>query len=257
MACGQRVRWPFFKFKLMKEILFACFAISLILGCKPGANNTAADTPPASQTALSSAEQKAMQLTATALAGEASGTISADGKMLEMTISNSITLEQEADLLPLHSSRAAWVFYKNAANEKPTYEKIVVKSQLKDTTITREYTLQELAIVKARLSTFETVGKLLVNSDYPALYELFDPEVMGKVKVEGLRDYCTQIEPQYGKPVSFEFRGFAFNKSSAGKEFLSLAGPLKRDIKDTALDIAIDLSKPEMKGSISAIKFDY
>lgn len=242
----------------MKKLIFACFAIVLLAACKPSINKAPADNKASiNQSTLPPAEQKALQLTATALVGEASGQISGDGKVLEMTISNSATMEQEADLLPLHSSNAAWVFYKNVGNDRPSYEKIVVHSQLKDTTITREYTTQELAIVKARLPTFEMAGKLLVAADYQGLYELFDPAVMGAVKVEGVAQYCTQIEPQYGKPVSVEFRGFSFNKTSAGKDFLSLAGPLRRQTKDTALDIAIDLSKSEMKGSVSAIKFDY
>ncbi len=243
----------------MKEILIVCYAILHLAACQ----NTKSDASQTSAsgsnvlTQLPPAEQKALQLTATALAGEATGLISPDGKALEMTISNSATMEQEADLLPLHSSNAAWVFYKNLNNDKPSYEKIVVNSQLKDTTIAREYTLRELAIVKARVPTFEAAGRLLVAADYQGLFDLFDPAVMGAMQVKGLQEYCTQIEPQYGKPVSVEFRGFSFNTTSAGKEFISLAGPLRRQTKDTAFDIAIDLSKPDMKGSISAMKFDY
>jgi hypothetical protein len=242
----------------MKNFIFACFAMLQLASCKPNISKTPTDAPASStQSTLPPAEQKALAMTATALVGTATGLISPDGKAIEIIISNSATMEQEADLLPLHSSNAAWVFYKNVGNEKPTYEKIVVKSQLSDTTIIREYTMQELAIVKARMPTFETAAKLLVAADYQGLYEMFDPAVMGSMKVKGLEEYCTQIEPQYGKPVAAEFRGFSFNKTSTGKEFLSLAGPLRRQTKDTAFDIAVDLTKPDMKGSISAIKFDY
>ncbi|MBK8563265.1 MAG: hypothetical protein IPN76_07940 [Saprospiraceae bacterium] len=243
----------------MKEILIICYAIFQLSACQSAKKEEAnvASTASNSQTQLPAAEQKALQLAATALAGEATGFVSPDGKALEMTISNSATMEQEADLLPLHSSNAAWVFYKNLQNDKPSYEKIVVYAQLKDTTIAREYTLRELAMVKARVPTFEMAGKLLVAADYKGLYDLFDPAVMGFMQVKGLQEYCTQIEPQYGKPISVEFRGFSFNKTSAGKEFLSLAGPLRRQTKDTAFDIAVDLSKPDAKGSISALKFDY
>ncbi len=229
-----------------------------IIACKPSLSPTTPDNQvPAKASNLPPAEQKALQLTATALTGEASGTISADGKSLEITISKSVAMEQELDLLPLHASRAAWVFYKNAGNDKPSYEKIVVHSQVQDTTITREFPTTDLAIVKARLPTFEAAGNMLVNGDYASLHALFDPAVMKEMKTDALQQYCEQLETTYGKPVSFEFRGFSFNRSSTGKEYLSLAGPLKRQTKDTAIDIAIDLSKPDMKGSLSAIKFDY
>ncbi|MCC6726558.1 MAG: hypothetical protein IT258_18805 [Saprospiraceae bacterium] len=245
----------------MKNLIIVCIAVLSLLSCnsgiQPAPSNEAAAKGAPSQGNLPAAEQKALQLVATALTGEATGVVSPDGQTMEMTISNSATMEQEADLLPLHSSRAAWVFYKNLETDKPSFGKIVVHSQLSDTTITREYTVQELAIVKSRLPTFETAGKLLVAGDYQGLYDLFDPTIMGAMKVEGVKQYCTQIEPQYGKAISVEFRGFAFNKTSGGKDFLSLAGPVRRQTKDTALDIAVDLSKPEMKGSISAMKFDY
>lgn len=243
----------------MKEILIIFYVIFQLAACNEAASNAPESAAPtsSSQSQLPPAENKALQMVATALAGEATGLISQDGKVLEMTIFNSATMEQEADLLPLYSSNAAWVFYKNLENDKPSYEKLVVNAQLRDTTIGREYTLRELAIVKSRLPTFEAAGKMLVAGDYQGLYDLFDPAIMGAMKVEGVQQYCTQIEPQYGKAISFEFRGFAFNKTSSGKDFLSLAGPVRRQTKDTALDIAIDLSKPDIKGSVNALKFDY
>ncbi|MCU0346481.1 MAG: hypothetical protein MUC59_06045 [Saprospiraceae bacterium] len=242
----------------MKNLFFCCFAILQIIACKPSISPTTPEKPAQSSTSnLPEAEQKALNLTATALSGEVSGSLSADGKALEINITNSAAMEQELDLLPLHSSRAAWVFYKNTGNDKPSYEKIVVRSHVQDTSITLEYPTRDLAIVKARLPIFEAAGNMLLKGDYAGLLGLFDPEVMKTMKPNALEQYCVQLEPKYGKPISFELRGFNFNKSSSGKEYLSLAGPLKRQIKDTALDIAIDLSKPGIQGTIAALKFDY
>ena len=240
----------------MKNTILLCL-LACLLGCKPNAPKPASESAPRSGTALSAEEQKAVLLSGTAMSGEATGVLSADGKALEMTIANSAVFDQESDLLPLHASRAAWVFYKNMGTDKPSFERLDLTAKLKDTTVTRSYKMTDLAIVQARFPSIQQASQLLIAGDYDGLYALFDPVVMGNVKVEGLRGYCTQFEPEYGKPLSFEFRGFAFNKTSGGQDFLSLAGLLKREIKDTPLNIAVDLGKPELKGSLNAIMFDY
>jgi hypothetical protein len=241
----------------MKNALLFCF-IALFFGCqhKPAENTNANPTAPVSE-GLTPSQQKAVLLAGTSMSGQASGALADNGRSLELTISNSAVFNQEADLVLLHASRAAWVFYQNMGEDKPSFENLVVKAQLKDTTFTLPYKLTDLAIVKARYPTVEKVAKLLIAGDYEQLYTLFDPSVMGVVKVEGLRGYCTQIEPQYGKPLSFDFRGFQLGKTSSGQDNLSLAGNLKREQKDTPLNILIDLSKPNMEGSISSLKFDY
>lgn len=244
----------------MKNILILFLAISMLVACQSNdqAAGTGADgTPSTAPAQLTEAEQKALLLTGTALSGQATAAMVQDNKALEITLSNSLTLDQEIDLTPLHASRAVWVFYKNRGDDVPSYDKIVVKAILKDTTYAKEYTVAQLATAKARYQTVEVVAQLLVNGDYAGLYELFDKNVMGNSSVDDLASYCTQLEPEYGKPLSFEFRGLSFEKTSTGQDFLSLAGQLKRSIKDTPLNIAIDLKSTDMKGSLNAIKFDY
>ncbi|MBK9018449.1 MAG: hypothetical protein IPM82_32855 [Saprospiraceae bacterium] len=240
----------------MKNTILLCL-FACLLGCKPNTSETASESTPGSGAALSAEEQKAMLLSATAMSGEATGVLSADGKALEMTIANSAVFDQESDLLPLHASRAAWVFYKNMGTDKPSFERLDLTAKLKDTTVNLSYKMSDLAIVQARYPAIEKASQMLISRDFEGLYALFDPVVMGASKAADLQGYCTQIEPEYGKPLSFEFRGFAFNKTSAGYDFLSLAGQLKREIKETPLNIAVDLGKPELKGSLNSIKFAY
>lgn len=241
----------------MKNTILFCL-IALLFGCQQNSVEKANTNPTApAGNGLTPDQQKAVLLAGTSLSGQAVGAISENGKSLEITIANSAVFNQEVDLLLLHASRAAWVFYKNMGDEKPSFDNIIVKAQLQDTTFTLPYKLTDLAIVKARYPTLEKASKLLIAGDYGQLYTLFDPTVMGVVKVDGLRGYCTQVEPQYGKPLSFDFRGFAFGKTSGGQDNLSLAGNLKRETKDTPLNISIDLTKPDMEGSINSLKFDY
>ncbi|GEM_PF-3421091 len=243
----------------MKNAILLCL-FACLLGCKPNTPNTADTTTESTSGAgrpLTAEEQKAVLLVGTAMTGEAKGAVSEDGRTLELTIANSAIFDQEPDLLPLHVSRAAWVFYKNMGTEKPSFDQIKLVAQVQDTAINLSYSMTDLALVKARFPTLEKASQLLIAGDYEGLYLLFDPAVMGVVKVDGLRGYCTQIEPQYGKALTFEFRGFAFNKTSGGQDFLSLAGHLNREIKDTPLNIAVDLTKPGMNGSLNSIKFDY
>ncbi|MBK9016494.1 MAG: hypothetical protein IPM82_21820 [Saprospiraceae bacterium] len=141
--------------------------------------------------------------------------------------------------------------------DKPSFERLDLTAKLKDTTVNLSYKMSDLAIVPGTLSGHREGFANAHLRDFEGLYALFDPVVMGASKSADLEGYCTQIEPEYGKPLSFEFRGFAFNKTSAGYEFLSLAGQLKREIKETPLNIAVDLGKPELKGSLNSIKFAY
>ena len=240
----------------MKNTVLLCL-LACLLGCKPNPNETSSQGTSRTGTSLTAEEQKAVLLSGTALSGQASGALSEDGKALELTISNSAIFDQEPDLLQLHASRAAWVFYKNMGGDPPSYEQLVVKAQLKDTTVVIPYPMAQLAVVKARYPLVEQASQKLIAGDYEGLYTLFDPVVMGPSKAADLQKYCTQLEPEYGKPQGFEFRGFGFNKTSSGEDFLSLAGQLKRSIKDTPLYIAVDLKKPDLKGSLNSIKFAY
>jgi len=231
--------------------------LAFVLGCKPSTTETGNSTAAATAGGqLNPEQQKAVQLAGTSLSGQASGAISADGKALELTISNSAILNDEPDLVLLHGSRAAWIFYKNMGSEKPSFERVEVKVVM-DTTFSLPYKLTDLAIVEARMPTVDAASKYLIAGDFDNFYKLFDPKVMGTMQVEGLRGYCTQVEPTYGKPLSFDFRGFSFNKTSGGQDFLSLAGNLKREIKDTPFNISIDLTKPGMEQSLYSFMFDY
>lgn len=241
----------------MKNTILLCL-FALLFGCQQNPAETTNTNPTAPVGGgLTPDQQKAVLLAGTSLSGQASGAFTDNGQSLELTITNSAVFNQEVDLLLLHASRAAWVFYQNMGDDKPSFDNIIVKAQLQDTTFTLPYKLTDLAIVKARYPTLDKASKLLIAGDYEQLYTLFDPTVMGVVKVEGLRGYCTQLEPQYGKPISFDFRGFAIGKTSGGQDNLSMAGNLKRELKDTPLNVSIDLSKPGMEGSINSIKFDY
>ncbi|MBK9016493.1 MAG: hypothetical protein IPM82_21815 [Saprospiraceae bacterium] len=75
-------------------------------------SETASESTPGSGAALSAEEQKAVLLSGTAMSGEATGVLSADGKALEMTIANSAVFDQESGPAAAHASRAAWVFTK-------------------------------------------------------------------------------------------------------------------------------------------------
>ena len=240
----------------MKNTLFGCL-FACLLGCQSTPNETTSQSEPRLGTSLTADEQKAVLLAGTALSGQASGALSQDGRELELTISNSAVFDQEPDLLKLHASRAAWTFYKNKGVENPSYDQLVVKAVLTDTTLQFPYSLAQLDLVQARFPAIELATQKLIAGDYEGLYELFDPVVMGPSKSANLESYCTQVEPEYGKPQGFEFRGFAFEKTSGGLDVLSLAGQLKRSIKDTPLYIAIDLNKQGLKGSLFSIKFAY
>ncbi len=237
----------------MKNIILPCL-LAFVLGC--GSDNTNQGAP-ATSGSSSGNEQKAALLAGTALSGQASSALSADGKVMELTIAQSATLSQEPELIRLHTSRAAWVFYNNLGSENTSFETLTVKAQLQDTTISFPYTIANLNVVKARYPAIEEASQKLIAGDFAGLHALFDPVVMGPSKAADLQQYCTQIEPEYGKPLGFEFRGFAFEKTSSGQEFLSLAGNLKREITDTPLNIYVDLTKQDLKGSLFSIKFAY
>ncbi|MCF8245687.1 MAG: hypothetical protein K9J37_14095 [Saprospiraceae bacterium] len=240
----------------MKNTILLCL-LACLLGCKPNTSETTHESTPRNGTSLTAEEQKAVLLSGTALSGQATGALSQDGRALELTIAHSAVFDQEPDLLKLHASRAAWVFYKNMGTEKPSYEHLVLVAELQDTTVKFPYSMKQLDLVAARYPAVEEASKMLIDGNYEDLYTLFDPDVMGPSKSENLQSYCTQIEPEYGKPQGFEFRGFSFEKTSSGQDVLSLAGQLKRSIKDTPLNISVDLSKPELKGSLFSIKFAY
>ncbi len=240
----------------MKNTFLLCL-LACLLGCKPNTSEESSQNTPRTSNSLTDVEQKAVLLAGTALSGQATGTLSQDGRAMELNISHSAVFDQEPDLLKLHASRAAWVFYKNMGTEKPSYEHLVLKAELQDTTVKFPYSMKQLDLVAARYPAIEEASKLLIDGDYEGLYTLFDPMVMAPSKPENLQSYCTQVEPEYGKPQGFEFRGFSFEKTSSGQDVLSLAGQLKRSIKDTPLNISVDLSKPELKGSLFSIKFAY
>ena len=236
----------------MKNIMLLCL-LAYLFGCQPNPDGNASSK----NSLLNENEQQAVLLSGSALSGKATGALSADGSALELTISNSAVLAQAPDLLKLHASRAAWVFYKNMGTGKPGYERLVVKVGLADSTFQFPYSLAQLGIVEARYPAIELASQKLITGDYDGLYALFDPVVMGTRSAADLQNYCLQIEPEHGQPLGFEFQGFSFEKTSGGLDVLSLAGQLKRSIKDTPLNISVDLSKQGVKGSLFSIKFAY
>ncbi|MBI5913760.1 MAG: hypothetical protein HY842_00135 [Bacteroidetes bacterium] len=233
----------------MKQNILLFFAL-LLLGCGEKKTDTQTAT-------LTDYQKKAHEAIATAFGGKVAQSLSPDKQTLELALSDCILLEQESDLLALHSSRAAWIYYQNTAIENPKYTGINVSTVLKDTTKTFHFTLAQLGILQTKISTIDMAAKFLITDDYTNLHALFDPVVMASSTEDDLRGYCAQVEPEYGKPVSFEFQGFSFFKLSSGQEQLDLAGKLKRSKKDTPLGIFVDFSKPGIAGSVTSIKFDY
>ncbi len=237
----------------MKNILLLSL-LACLLGCQP---TPSASTEGKKSTALTDGEQQAVLLAATALSGQATAALSPDGRSLELTVANSAAFTYEPDLVRLHASRAAWVFFKNSGNEKPGYEQLNVKAILNDTTLGYTYTIAELTQVQSHYGAIEQVSKKLIEGDYEGLFSWFNPTEMSSSSVASLKSYCTELEPTNGKPEGFDFKGFSFNKISGGTPTLNLAGQLRRSIKPSPLSITVDLTKPELKGSVLAMQFAY
>lgn len=207
---------------------------------------------------MAPAEQAGLAAVEKAFEGKVNAARTADKATMQLTISKSRLLDEKADLAQLHASRAAWLFYQQAKAGQPAFTGLKVTTVQSDTTRTYDFTLAQLAVVEKKLAAIEQAAGYLIGGDFNSLYALFDPTVMGVSDVEDLKGYCTQIEPEYGKPLAFTFEGFTFFKlSGQEQEQLHLAGHLKRDIKDTALSLFVDHTKPDVKGSVTSIKFDY
>lgn len=237
----------------MKNIFWLTL-LAFLFGCQP---TTSPSDGEKSSTLTDAGKQQAALLAATAVSGQASAALTPDGHSMELTVSNSAAFEHESDLLRLHASRAAWTFFKNSGEEKPSYEQLVVKAVLKDTTMDFTYTAAELMQVKSHYQAIDEVWKKLVDGDYEGLYNMFNQTEMSSSSVASIQSYCTQLDPTLGTPEGFDFKGFSFDKISGGTPTLNLAGQLRRSIKPSPLSITIDLTKPELKGSLLAMKFAY
>ncbi len=239
----------------MKKITSALASLFLLLAC--GQN------PPTGNNGWTANENKAIEAIKTAYGGKAvySKTAPTEGgkNFFHIELSESKTIEDQIDLTGMFASHVAWLFFENIGDEKSQYGGVEVTVKLSTGEAPAfQYTFAELEKVKNAMPVLEKTVALLKTFDYDGLYALLAPERAATLPKESLVTDCSSFDKNNGKVTDFQFQGFGFfMPSGSQKEFLHLAGKLKRTGYDTPLSIFVDPASPKMEGSVQYINFDY
>jgi hypothetical protein len=239
----------------MKKITLALASLFLFLACNqnsPNGNN-----------GWTANENKAIEAIKAAYGGKAvfSKTTRGEGgkTYFHAELSESKVIEDQIDLTGMFASHVAWLFFENIGDEKKQYGGVEVMVKLSTGEKPAfQYPISELELVYNRMPVLEKTVALLKASDYDGIYALLAPERAAIQPKESLVLDCSSLDKNNGKVTGFQFQGYEiFTPSSSKKEFLHLAGMLKRERYDIPLSIFIDPASPDIQGSVQYINFDY
>lgn len=178
--------------------------------------------------------------------GVSASTSDGGSKYFELEMSKSKVIESYADVAEMPASNVAYLFYRNLEGEKSNYDKIHVILKFDDgDEVTVKYPLEQLEIVKDRMSTVEKIVELIKLKQFQEIKPFLNDSSTVEYDKDVLIANMERIDPDFGEVKEFVPYGFSIRETETGNFRLHIAGVIHRDKQNHEFSADFDLGRPK------------
>jgi hypothetical protein len=161
-------------------------------------------------------------------------------KFFELKLQGSQAVNQFEKVAQMPASNIAYHFFKNLDKESDRYNfirSVIIFESGKE--YTKEYTTEELKIVKSKMRLVEQIIDILKRKDYQSLEKNLNDSVVEYDKRE-IVNTIKNADEQVGGILGFNLLGFRFIQYNQDANLLHISGVLKRE--KTNVNFSVDVN---------------